>query len=71
MVKCKATFELRKDNRTITETLLYRASGRDELFAQIRCYAEEANRRGFKVDRIAAESVWRLPRLITWPGSEH
>ena len=66
MVKCKATFELRKDNRTTTETLLYRVSGRDELFAQIRSYAEGANRRGFDVDRISTESIGRRPKLIGW-----
>jgi hypothetical protein len=70
MVKCKATFELRKDNRTITETFLYRVSGRDALFARIRAYAEDANRRGFNVDRIATESIWRRPRLIAWTGLE-
>ncbi len=70
MVKCKATFELRKDNRTITETLLYRAAGRDELFAQIRSYAEDANRRGFNVDRISTESIGKRPTLLWWTGSE-
>jgi hypothetical protein len=68
MVKCKATFELRKDNRSTTITQLYRAPGRDELFTQIRRYAIDANRRGFNVDSIKTESVWRNPRLITWPA---
>ncbi len=66
MVKCKATFELRKDNRTVTETLLYRVSGRDELFVQIRSYAEDANRKGFNVDRISTESIGRRRTLIGW-----
>ena len=70
MVKCKATFELRKDSRTTTETILYRASGRNELFAQIRSYAEDANRRGFNVDRVTTESIWRRPRLIAWNRPE-
>lgn len=70
MVTCKATFELRKDNRTTAETLLYRVSGRDQLFAQIRSYAEDANRRGFNVDKIATESIGRRPKLIQWTGSE-
>ena len=69
MVKCKATFELRKDNRSTTITQLYRAPGKDELFAQIRCYAVDANRRGFHVDSIKTELLWRPPRLITWPDS--
>jgi len=69
MIKCKATFELRKDNRSMTVTHLYRATGMDELFAQIRSYAVDANRRGFNVDSITAESIWQRPRLIAWPGS--
>ncbi len=70
MVRCKATFELRRDNRTVTQTLLYRASGRDELFARIRSYAEDASRRGFDVESIATESIWRRPKLIEWTRSE-
>jgi hypothetical protein len=69
MVKCKARFELRKDNRTVTETFLYRASGRDELFAIIRSYAENANRNGFDVNRIVTESIWRRPKLLEWRSS--
>jgi len=70
MVSCKASFELRKDNRTTTETFLYRAFGRDELFARIRSYAENANRSGFAVNRIVTESIWRRPKLLEWRGSE-
>lgn len=66
MVNCKATFELRKDNRTTTETRLYRASGRAELFVLIRSYAEDASRRGFNVDRIATESIGRRQMLLAW-----
>ena len=69
MIKCKATFELRKDNRSMTVTHLYRATGRDELLAQIRSYAVDANRRGFNVDGITTQSISRRPRLISWPGS--
>jgi len=68
MVKCKATFELRKDNRSMTVTQLYRATGKEELFAQIRSYAMDANRRGFNVETIRAETVWQRPRLIEWHG---
>ncbi len=69
MVKCRVTFELRKDNRTLTETHLYRASGREELFAQIRCYAVDANSKGYDVDQITTESIWKRPKLICWTGS--
>ncbi len=68
MVKCKAMFELRRDNRTTTETLLYRASGREELFTLIRAHAENAGHNGFYVNRIVTESIWRRPRLIAWTG---
>lgn len=69
MVNCKATFELRKDNRSVTVTRIYRATGREELFAQIHCYAVDANRRGFNVESIKSETVWRPTRLIAWRGS--
>ena len=66
MVKCKAVFELRKDNRTTTETLLYRVSSKDHLAIQIRSYAEDANRRGFLVASVSTESIGSRPRLIAW-----
>lgn len=69
MVNCKATFELRKDNRSVTVTRIYRATGKDELFAQIRSYAVDANHRGFNVESIKSETVWRRPRLLGWSGS--
>jgi hypothetical protein len=52
MLSCKATFELAKGNETLTETRLFEYSTREDLFAQIRTYAKDANRRGFNVDKI-------------------
>ena len=54
-MNCKATFELRKGNETITETRDFQFSRDEDLLAQIRLYVEAANRKGFKVNSISTK----------------
>ena len=55
MRNCKATFELSKGEVTATEIRYFQFSAKRELFAQIRAYAADANRKGFNVNRIVTE----------------